>query len=155
MFDLPVSFSIRGCFDGTTHIRRRIDCPWTFEAVWIESKNSQADHGRITPRNCGPRTTPVMKIHHLAHNEKLGKVTDFGDNLNIEKAALDKSPAGVVGFGSPLTPRIGLRPKTTWNWKGTIRCQGRHSCHSGDFLSALSWFWLVIQAIRINMNDLH
>ena len=39
------------------------------------------------------------KTQHAKHDERLGKVTDFGDpNFNAERASLDKFAVGWVGF---------------------------------------------------------
>ena len=61
----------------------------------MNMKKSRADRGSITPKNVvlEPPLFRFFLIHHPTRNEKLGKVTDFGDpDLNIEQAALDKSP---------------------------------------------------------------
>ena len=48
-------------------------------------------------------------------NEKLGKVTDFGDpNLNIERAALEKPQEGGGGLLNPPPIRVKQYDFSTW-----------------------------------------
>ena len=71
----------------------------------IVGTNLKKNQGRTTvvsPQNVAlepPLLGFFPKTRHKKHNEKLGKVTDFGDpNFNAERASLDKFAVGWVGF---------------------------------------------------------
>ena len=75
---------------------------------WFRKK-SRANHRRLTPKMWS-YNSPVFVFKNIPSGAewKVRKDTDFGDpNLNIERAALDKSPGDEGASESPLPlPRI-------------------------------------------------
>ena len=104
-------------FDGTNAIQRTIYLPPTYGALQHAFEKSRADSGRripkLSPKN-GPGATAVKhfiflrKGHIPTRNEKLVKVTDFGDpTLNIEWDILEKPLGEGGGAEAASPPRIG------------------------------------------------
>ena len=75
----------------------------------MNSRNSKADHGWLIPENVVLRTTPVMKIHHLTHNENFRKITGLGENLNIESLSYAVYLMRSILCRLPLVPALVAR----------------------------------------------